>query len=278
MEQRLGRVARMGSQHERVFSYVIRPPAGTETLIHLERVLRDKVKESSQIVDVFPSLSLTGDSSDLENTPRVSEAIRSILEEWVHHASGSVIGGPCFAAVAAPIDGFVALCEADDALSLIAGTRDGLGADPGQVLQMMKLCEGNGVWFDEALIDKAVSAVRRHFDGLRITEGARSGASAHIRRLGLKRISRIVGRARPHDRARIASLASRARSSLMSRIGAEGERRLEFLATQSISDDHWMQEIAEIGIRRSANSGEVKVHAAILLVAHDETVTRAMKR
>jgi hypothetical protein len=266
MEQRLGRVARMGSQHERVFSYVIRPPASTETLIHLERVLRDKVRESSQIVDAFPSLSLTGEQRNLDNTPRVSEAISSIFANWSSHALDADIGLPCLASVVAPNDGFLALCEADEAPALVAGSQEGLSADPARVLQVMRLCEGDSTAVDRDVVGRAIASVQRYFEGARVTGGVRTSASAHAKRAGLKRITRIVSRARPHDRARIASLASRARMSLMSRISADGERRLEVLSGQSMPDDRWMDEVAQIGVKRSSHGGDVRVLAMIVLV------------
>lgn len=276
MEQRLGRVARMRSRHERVSSYVIRPPASTETLIHLERVLRDKMRESRPIVDVFPSLSLAGDEHPLANTPRVSESIRAILLEWSSQ-SPPVMRERLFAAVSAPVDGFLALCDADDRPFLLAGTPDGLSVDPMSVLALMQHCSGEGIGVDRTVLNRTLDVVRRYFDGLRVTD-ARAAAIARVRRVGLKRIARIVSRARPHDRVRVASLASRARSSLRSRIGADGERQLEDLSNNSISDDSWMERVAEIGSRSSDGSDDVKIIAGLLLIERQKTVTRAKKR
>jgi Superfamily II DNA and RNA helicases len=277
MEQRLGRVARMGSRHECVFSYVIRPPASAETLIHLERVLRDKVKESGRIVDVFPSLSLTGEARDLANTPRLSEAIRSTLVAWSEMSITTDIPEPAFAAVSAPIDAFLALCEAGGALHFVAGSADGLSEDPARVIAIMQHCKGGGLPSDQTLEDQTVLGVLRHFDGLRITDGARTTANAGARLAGLKRIGKIVSGTRPHDRVRVAALAEGARMSLMSRIGAEGERRLEVLSSGTMTDDSWMKEVANIGISRNRPPSDIKVIAAILLVAQRETVTRARK-
>jgi hypothetical protein len=256
----------------------MRPPASTETLIHLERVLHEKVKESSHVVDVFPSLSLTGDAPVALNTPRVSEAIRSTLEEWACQPFTADVSEPCFAAVSASVEGFLALCEVDNALHLIANNGDGLSLDPVRIVEVMQYCSGEGILMEQDLIDRTVVKIRRYFDGLRMTDGLRPTAGARARRAGLKRIARIVSQARPHDRGRVSSLASLARSSLTSRIGAEAERRLESLSTEPISDAAWMEEIAAIGRKRRTNSGSVKVIAAILLLARQETVTRATKR
>ena len=279
MEQRLGRVARMGSRHERVFSYVIRPPASTETLIHLERVLHEKVMESSHVVDVFPSLSLAGNDQTHTNTPRVSELIRSILAEWSAHTPAAETGEPRFAAVASPFDGILALCEAGNGERLLAGDRDSVSDDPRRIVALMKQCSGTEAQIDQSSIDRSILAVQRYFNGLSLTDGTRVSSGAHVRRAGLKRIARAISRARPHERSRVISLASSARSALMSRIGAEGERRLEWLSGEAMPDDRWMEAVLEIGGPTIASDAP-KVIAAILLVARHEakTVTDAMKR
>ncbi|HUQ48203.1 MAG TPA: DEAD/DEAH box helicase [Gemmatimonadaceae bacterium] len=266
MEQRLGRVARMGSPHERVFSYVMRPPASAETLIHLERVLREKVTESSEVVDVFPSLSLAADDRASANTPRLSESIRSILERWSTASPLADNDQPCFASVASAADGFLALCEVGSELRFLAHDGERVSDDPSRVLRLMKQCFGAEVSLDQARIDESIVAVGRYFAGLRITDRARTSKSAHVRRAGLKRIAKVVSRARPHERSRVVSLASSARDALLSRMGAEGERRLESLSTESIPDDRWMEAVSEIGGPTPAPT-RVKVVAAILLVS-----------
>ena len=53
----------------------------------------------------------------------------------------------------------------------------------------------------------------------------------------------------------------------MSRIGSEGERRLEALSNESVSDDAWLEDVAEIGVRQKMESESETVVAAILFVA-----------
>lgn len=266
MEQRLGRVARMNSCHDRVFSYVIRPPASTETLIHLERVLRDKAKESSQVVDVFPTLSLAGHDQNPANTPRVNELVRSLLKEWSLGAAVMESDELLLAGVASQLDGFLALCETQGRLRLIAGDCECVSDDPQRVAAFMNRCSGIQRAVNQSSVDQTITAVQRYFEGLRITGGTRTTASAHVRHAGLKRIARIVSNARPHERASVVSLAAGARSALMARFGADDEARMESLFRQSISDGAWMKAVSEIG-RSTCLSNGVKVIAAILLVS-----------
>ncbi len=270
MEQRLGRVARMGSPHDRVFSYVIRPPASTETLIHLERVLRDKVRESSRVVDVFPSLTLAASDQTIVNTPRLSEKMRSTLEEWSQGPMPGAAMEPVIAAVIAPFNGFLALIEIGNRLRLLAGDETGVSEDPERILALMRHCSGTEVEVERRLVEERLRIANRYLDGLGVTEGTRAVANARVRRACLKRIATIVGRARPHERTRIASLASEARKSLMGRIDAEGERQLDWLHRAPLSDDVWMSEVSQIGIARQTNSSPMIMIAAILVVDGEE--------
>ena len=52
LEQRIGRVARLGSTHDRVHTYAVAPPAGAERLLGVERRLRAKWREAGRMVGV----------------------------------------------------------------------------------------------------------------------------------------------------------------------------------------------------------------------------------
>jgi hypothetical protein len=265
MEQRLGRIARMGSPHDRVFSYVIRPPASTETLIHLEQVLHDKVRQSSQVVDVFPSLSRAG-GNNADNTPRLSESIRSLLVEWSRDVDPIDDHHLIWAAVSSPVAGCLALCENDTGLRLVAVNAESVSDDPTCVVASMHCCAGVELQVDRSTLENSLSQIERHFAGRQVTGGASSVDTAHARRAGLKRISRFISSARPHERARVASLASGARSALLSQIGAHDEARLDALSRETMTDDKWMEQVSQFG-RATNASTQIKVIAAILLVA-----------
>ena len=87
MEQRLGRVTRMGSLHDRVFSYVLRPPTSAESLIHLERLLATKMIEARIVNDDFRSLirpSIVG-----RQDPKAHPTWQRILDRYCRHGPGA---------------------------------------------------------------------------------------------------------------------------------------------------------------------------------------------
>lgn len=268
MEQRLGRAVRMGSRHERVFSFVFRPPASAETVIRIERVLRDKMTASGIVVDQFQSLTDFPDErrATETNAPRITEETRAILESW--SAAGDIDHSanlPLSTTVSTRLDGFLALCSIDARHVVVACDEDGVSADPSRILRLMRLCEGTGLAADLARVTSAIELVRRHFGGLSVIQGSQHASMSVARRAGLHRIGTITSRSRPHERARVASLATQARSSLLSRIGAHGERKLAKLASESISDEAWMHSIAELGQSQPKQSQRLDVLAILLL-------------
>lgn len=274
MEQRLGRVARMGSSHDCVYSYVIRPPANAETLIKLERVLTEKAKEASNVVDVFPSLSLSGNEAGGVNMPRINQRMEETLEKWLSLSMQPITGAPLVASVAAPFNGFLSLCDSNGIPCLLAHDRDGISDDPNRVLAVMQHCTGAEVENDSNIVDETVRRAERFLEGGRVADGSRAIENARERRVGLRRLSTIVNRARPHERAALATVASRAKMALMSRMGADGEDRLESLSATSLSDYAWMREVGEMGNARTTGHCEQRVLAAIVLVDGDSRARR----
>ncbi|MEO6592413.1 MAG: helicase-related protein [Gemmatimonadaceae bacterium] len=270
MEQRLGRVARMGSRHECVFSYVVRPPASAETLIGVERVLREKMAASGIVVDQFQSLTCLADDlgPDEINSPRIAEETRAILEGWLKAAEFTCLtNSPVSATLCGEFNGFLALCLIGARHQLVAGDDNGISLEPMRILRLMRLRDFRESANDLGRVSSAGELITRHFEGLALTD-ARHGAQSTTspsHRSALHRIGTITSRSRPHERARIASLAARARSSLLSRMGAHAERRLEILASASMTDENWMHRVAELGHSGAIQPQTVDVKAILVL-------------
>jgi len=86
MEQRVGRVARLGSLHASIATYALAPPASAETLIGVERRLHEKIHEAGRVIGLVGSIlpvqlsATTGSTGDDLNH---SATIRSTLERWL---------------------------------------------------------------------------------------------------------------------------------------------------------------------------------------------------
>ena len=107
LDQRVGRVARLGSAHERVAVYAMLPPAGAERIVRVEQRLREKLGAATRAVGVagtiIPSLTLgklcaagCTDQDSPDSTARgpatLTEAIQRVLADWA--GRGSVGGRP----------------------------------------------------------------------------------------------------------------------------------------------------------------------------------------
>lgn len=269
MEQRLGRVARMGSRHSQVYSYTIRPPVNAEALIRIESVLREKMKASGIVVDEFQSLASLGSSFTRteRNAPRVTEAIRSILESWSQTDADAPNDSSAVATVIGNIDGFVSLCSVNGGFVLLTRDEAGITSDPDRTLRMLPQCDGAESTGIESDYSSVVESIARHFHGLAATDDPHRPAttSASPRGDALRRLSAIASRSRPHERATVMRLAACARESLWSRIGAHGERQLATIAADHLSDTEWMRRVAELGSSGAKARLTVVVRAIVVV-------------
>ncbi|HEY0997822.1 MAG TPA: helicase-related protein, partial [Gemmatimonadaceae bacterium] len=151
MEQRVGRVRRIGSPHLVVTSYAIRPPASTERLLQVERRLREKLRAAGRAIGVAGAI-LPGPVA-LE-APSAPERWASVLERLAcwraagHHPSVDAGGSPpqpaiLAACVAAPHGGGVALLERAGQLPrLLAVDASGHASDTAASLEAALIAAG----------------------------------------------------------------------------------------------------------------------------------------
>jgi superfamily II DNA/RNA helicase len=88
MEQRVGRVRRIGSRHERVTVYALAPPAPTELVIGIEARLRAKIGHAARTIglsgSILPRLFADlprGQAPSAESVNRFADALRPWLSD-----------------------------------------------------------------------------------------------------------------------------------------------------------------------------------------------------
>ncbi len=268
MEQRLGRVARMGSPHERVFSYIMRPPATAETTVRLERILCEKMEAAGLVADGLENLLPSPrDVTRARSAAAVTEEIRSILQSWSGMERSEAAPRATSSAILAPVDGFVALCCFGDTYELLVEDERGLTNDPARVLASMRNCTGGECPSYPAETDHATAVLVRYFtvtSALDSTHASRNHAPAY-RRDALRRIAQITALARPHERSRLSSLAARAKTSILGRMGAEDEWALAKLAALELSDFDWLQRVIELRVNATSHARDRDIIAVIVL-------------
>ncbi len=199
LEQRVGRIARLGSAHECVHVYTILPPASTERIMRVEQRLRAKLGVASRTVGaigtILPTLSMsegtaqggaTRDTSCGNESPaRTREAILSLLAGWrtslgppparlgctLDRASPAdrlpgrsedrrhVKMPPMVAAVHAPTPGFVALVGDGGGPRLLADLGAGATESPPVVLAALRAAGGADSDVDDRALKEALCAI-----------------------------------------------------------------------------------------------------------------------
>ena len=246
LEQRTGRVARLGSSHAVVHSYAFKPPASAEVIARIELLIGLKL-----------SFEL-----DARSVPEEAAEVSRCITQW----RGVSPGAGVVAAVHAEFDGFLAAVRCEGRNQLLAGVDDGVRDDPSTLLQVILAGRGSEAEVRDDDLLRCKLAVVAH---LNLQASLAASRTSGARRLIHRRISSIVRRARPHERARLIELAERARSAANISGGSRLDETFSVLADASAGDDDWLASIAGIRpARERATIPTPEIVAMLLLVSH----------
>ena len=297
LEQRVGRVRRMGSIHRRVHAYGIRPSTAAEALISLEETIRTKMRESQQSVGgsrpILPdeNLPCCGNGNDHDPLTAI-EQIRSVLGEWGTADHSLQLTGDRIRAAATTSTraGFIALSTDTSGFALLVSDATDVSDNPTDILAALLEAGGQDVPPSRLAIATARERIRSWLRMTATLEPAeqRAAAPAHARRKVVRRISAAVENARPHARQRLLSLAERARVTVLGRLGAAAEFELLALASSPLPDEEWLRAIIHDAVPGEDHGRTVQVTSAdqrrivALLILDDSrlgnAVTRAKER
>ena len=254
VQQRVGRIARIGSRHACVQPYAFHPPATAEAVVRIEAILETKLNHVH----------------DFQSVPQASEGLRAAVASW---ANGSAAEG-VVSAVRSPCHGFLAAVRSETSTRLIASIDGSIHDDPALLLRAARLASAEPAAIKPMLLEESLNAIANHLDAsvaLEVLPGIMP-ATRSVRSIVLRRISQVVTRAKPHDRARIASLAVAARRGATVRSGAFVERQLQETLSLSIRDDEWLAAVASLGQSSETVTArrDWKILSVILFVGEDQ--------
>ena len=276
LEQRVGRVARMGSPHPAVSVYLIRPPAtaaallANETLVQRKwDIARDTVGSTGTAPFPDPS-SLEGDA-EAASVTKQTERLREILNGW-RRPSAQVHGDEvCLASVSSPHSGFVAVVSVDAEPRLVVGLSRELSTDLDSQVAACRSSSGIGVETSSHDYEATLQQLRKWADHESASTLAGLADSSALRRRRLvNRIDKAIESAPPQARNRRLTTAAKARRVAASQHSAAIEADLESLSAAPLSDDEWLAAVAKLEPSR-AESGAIRdnrrlrVHAVLLL-------------
>jgi hypothetical protein len=263
LEQRVGRVRRIGSPHPVIHAYVLAPPAATERLLRVEERLRQKLAVAAGVVgSTLPILPL---GPPAEPAPGRAEAVAATLRRIAGWRSQRTAGAgsespipPLIAAVRSERCGFLALVEEAGEPLLVADAGSGLTTEARAIADVVGALEGEPLPASVSSVRPAADALivwwrarrGRHAVGLHTTAGARARARLSAR------LDALLAAAPRHERTRLAPLVSRARLALRAPLGAAAERTLLALGAEESGGEQWLRALGSLAERCADRDGD----------------------
>jgi hypothetical protein len=277
LEQRVGRVVRMGSHHSAVSVYVIRPPASAAALLESEVLVQRKWDIARHAVGSagtapFPDQSSVRGEAGGESGTKATERLRAILTGWRRPILQVDRDEVSVASVSSPCSGFIALVCVNAEPVLVVGLSEQVSSDLDSQVSACRLASGGDIETSSRDYEAALHQVSEWAD--RVSASALAGltdSSALPRKRLVNRIDRAIERAPPHSRGRRLTIAAKARQVAAAQHSSAIEEELESLGRAPLSDDEWLAAVAKLESTHAApaqtpkNQRELQVHALLLL-------------
>ncbi|HMI55053.1 MAG TPA: helicase-related protein, partial [Gemmatimonadaceae bacterium] len=287
MEQRVGRVARLGSRHAEISVAVLRPPRSAMEVLSAETIVQRKWGlAKSAVGSSAPSPSFEsnaeGDTSERDSetgsTPGNAERLRTILDGWLtlatagnHSPAERTNDSIVVATVQASEPSFVAAVSMNNAPQLLAGFGDGITTD---LATQVERCENLGVIAsptNRADVQRIIELIQNWFMSEKASAAAGLGASSALRRREItSRIDASIESAPPDLRTSRLLTAARARKIATTPQGAPVERELDALLRSDLPLDEWLTAVADLDAQQvphssSSSSEDLKIHAILVM-------------
>lgn len=279
LDQRVGRIRRIGSRHESVTVYALAPPAPVERLLQLEKRLSAKLRVASRTIGVaghiLPAWScLPVAERGLANS---DGELRRHLAAWLEDAApaAEVAAPPMVAATRCATDGFIALAVGESAPVLMTNLGGEVSSAPQRLLDAARLASDVEVAPNLENAAAARDAVESWLANRRASASIdfSAAASSRTRRLALRRVAHALSRAPRHRRTTLAPLAAAARAVATAPLPEGAERVFDTLVAADLSDEAWLRSVAAFGELNTRppthNASEGATVAAIILFQRD---------
>jgi superfamily II DNA or RNA helicase len=285
IEQRVGRVARMGSPHAAIYTYLIRPPESADDFLGTESMIASKWDVARRVVGSNAPSPLSEPeqgkgSNQPQSVSQLTESLRAILESWRYPESsedGPNAPGPdddmCVAAVESGESGFLAAVELEQELQLVVSISGDVSTNLESQIAASKLGSGVDVEASCDDVEYAQSDIRRWAEAESASAMAGIAFSKSLnRRRFVNRIDRAIENAPPHSRSIRITVAAQARAVVASHQSAAIEAELASLADSDLSDDEWLEAIAQLQPSNHPTPSraairDLRIHALLLLSA-----------
>jgi superfamily II DNA or RNA helicase len=283
MEQRVGRVVRLGSRHPEVTVHLLQPPHSAERVLRSEAIIQHKWRlakseiGSGTAIPPLADADISVEADEVESTPEKAELLRSILQRWI--TTGPADSDPAVdlssetvlvATVHAKDSGFIAAVSVQGSPKLLVQTSHQIATDLATQIAACTSASTAGTPTDLNECAKAIESVADWFAHEKASTAAGLAASSPLRRRELTaRIDAAIESAPPHLRASRLIVAARAREVATIPQCAAIERELETLLRSDLPSDDWLQAVAALETTadrlNQTSTSPLTIHAILLL-------------
>jgi len=261
LEQRVGRIRRVGSPHAAVWTYALAPPAASERVLRVEERLRRKLRLAGRMIGsgiaVLPTTTIL-QSTSFEPRAGAAEATSDtlgMLATWSDvRLTPELMEMACtaIAAVVAPHEGLLALLEEESGPLLVADAGSGPTLDAHVVARVARLAAGRARAVDREEVESAIARLAAWWNERRGRRSLtmHSARGSRVRARLSARIDMLLTAVPRHERARVSDLASRARVALRLPLPIASERALAAHATAAAVDESWLRQLVDIAAER----------------------------
>lgn len=266
LEQRVGRVRRIGAVRDVVSVYVMPLPAPAERLLDMERRLQGKIGDAARSVGLA-GVILPGMAATPASASRDEENIDAILRAW---RCARAVATPVAAAVRASRRGALACVRQHGATKLLAIADGQVSESRHQVLELLRHATVEDIGVPGQILHETHAAVERWLRTRAISNVVDLSALrvARSRRAVLRRVEVIAHRAPRHSQPALAPLMNAARCAASVTLSAGAERVLDELARAPMGDDAWLRavsEFASVHARDDRHEGAAIIALLLLL-------------
>lgn len=276
LTQRLGRIWRMASPHERVFEYAFKPPGPADQLLRLTEILRRKAGSAWHTLgELAPPL--LGDpaiaASHSRDATSADEELRRLLREWradspAEPRGPSVSSLTVVSAVRGPFDGWIAAIGHGASARIVAKkAREPATADPGEVLDVSRAAAGSACTASPARIRRSLAEVEAFVDEQQAARDAGVvDIASRVHVSAESRIAAFAAAAPAHRRVAASRLAANARRAVATSRTAGAERLLAALVesadAENASPESWLNRLIETSTGGTPNGNLEDAEAA----------------
>ncbi|MEX2177328.1 MAG: DEAD/DEAH box helicase [Gemmatimonadaceae bacterium] len=254
LEQRVGRLRRMGAARDTVTVYVAPPAAPAERLLRIEERLRQKLDTAAR--SVGPSGAVLPDAGQGEESGHAApseQRIATILLRWRAPLESPDGARPLAAAVCAPRNGAIACVRQHDAVVLACVDGATVTESRETVERLLECAGGDDRPLPHAVLENVLATLAQWLRRRLVAEVVELPALrvARARRQLLRRVDAIARRAPRHAQPRLAPLMHAARSTAVATLSAGAERVLDRLSTADLRDEAWLRAVETFAMQHA---------------------------